>query len=138
MPPTPAGYVTKAHTKSILPQEDLEDEVAPLSPEQIRGDQASHNISDFTPHLGPTRVILLFYGGRRRPGDVAEHAETQVATAAKAGIQLCVAVVDIVHGSHHDISRGAATSWFPQFLGGRVGAFEAAPPCEAWSIARQC
>ena len=67
---------------------------------------------------------------------MAEHAEKQVATAARAGIQLCVAVVDIVHGSHHDISRGAATFWFPQFLGGRVGAFGAAPPCETWSFAR--
>ena len=89
-----------------------------------------------TPHLGPTRVILLFYGGRGRPGDVADHAERQIPTAVRSGIQLCVAVVDIVHGSHHDISRGAATFWFTQFIGGRVGDFGAAPPCETWSIAR--
>ena len=136
MPPVPTGYVTKAQTRAILPQEDLEDDVAPLTPEQIISDHSSHNISDFTPHLGPARVIFLFYGGRRRPGDVADHAERQIPTAARAGIQLCVAVVDIVHGSHHDISRGAATFWLPQFIGGRVGAFGAAPPCETWSVTR--
>ena len=59
--------------------------------------------------------------------------ERQIPTARRAGIQLCVAVVDIVHGSHHDISRGGATFWYPRFLGGRVGAFGAAPPCETWS-----
>ena len=67
---------------------------------------------------------------------MADHAERLIPTAARAGIQLCVAVVDIVHGPHHDISRGAATFWFPHFLGGRVGAFGAAPPCETWSVAR--
>ena len=45
----------------------LADVVTFLAPEQIKADQASHNISDFISHLGPTRVILLFYGGRRRP-----------------------------------------------------------------------
>ena len=67
---------------------------------------------------------------------MADHAERQIPTAAKAGIQLCVAVVDIVHDSHHDISRGAASFWFPQFIGGRVGAFGAALSCETWSVAR--
>ena len=67
---------------------------------------------------------------------MADHVERQILAARQAGIQLCVAVVDIVHGSHHDISRGAASFWFPQFIGGRVGAFGAAPPCETWSVAR--
>ena len=128
--------MTKAHTRAILPEEDLSDDVAPLTPEQIISDRSSHNISDFTTHLCPTRVILLFYGGRRRPHVVADYAERQIPTAAKAGIQLCVAVVDIVHGSHHNISRGAATFWFPQLIGGRVGAFGVAPPGETWSVAR--
>ena len=66
MPPVATGNVTKAHTRAILPQEDLSDDVAPLTPEQIIADYSSHNISDFTPYLGPTRVIRLCYGGRRR------------------------------------------------------------------------
>ena len=78
MPPVHTGYVTKAHTQAILPQEDLADDVVPLTPEQIISDHSSHNISEFTLHLGPTRVILLFYGGRRRPGDKADHAERQI------------------------------------------------------------
>ena len=85
MPPVLTGYVTKAHTRAILPQGDLSDDVAPLTHEQIIADHSSHNISDFTPHLGPTRVILLFYGGRRRPGDVADQADRQIPTAARAG-----------------------------------------------------
>ena len=32
MPPVLAGYVTKAHTRAILPQQDLSDDVAPLMP----------------------------------------------------------------------------------------------------------
>ena len=60
MPPVHTGYVTKAQTQSILPQEDLEDEVAPLTPEQIKTDHASRNISDFTPHLGPLELSFCF------------------------------------------------------------------------------
>ena len=67
---------------------------------------------------------------------MANHAERQIPTARRAGTQPCVAIVDIVHGAHHDISRGAATFWYPQFLGGRVRAFGTAPPCETWSVAR--
>ena len=57
MPPPPAGYVTKAQTLAILPQEDIADDVLPLLPEQIITDYASPNISDFTPYFVPTRVI---------------------------------------------------------------------------------
>ena len=32
---------------------------------------ANNNLHDITPHLGPLRVLLLFYGGRRRDGDGA-------------------------------------------------------------------
>ena len=64
MPPPPVGCITKAETRAILPQEDIGDEVKPLTPEQIATDYATPDISDFTPYLGPTRVILLLL---RRP-----------------------------------------------------------------------
>ena len=85
-------------------------------------------MADITPYLGPLRIILFFYGGRSRPGDVADHAERAFAAVAIRGFQLCVAVVDIVHGPHHDISRGAATFWIANFHQGRVAAFGAVPP----------
>ena len=70
--------------------------------------RSTNNIKDITPFLGPIRAIVLFYGGRRRQGDVALFCELSVAGKAVEGFRLVVCVVDIVHGPTHDISRGGA------------------------------
>ena len=56
------------------------------------------DISDITSFLGPVRAIVLFYGGRRRIGDVAHFCEMRVAKCAVEGFRITVCVVDIVHG----------------------------------------
>ena len=160
-PPVPEGYVDAEYVANLTPDLDLQPDIPPLTATDIR--DKAHNtterihraeagpleqdlpedsyigtdsIKDITPHMGPTRILLLFYGGRRREGDVADYAERCISSAKCTGIQMCVAVVDIVHGPHHDISRGAASFWIANFLQLRVAAFGAAPPCETWSLAR--
>ena len=85
------------------------------------------NLGDITSFLGPIRALVLFYGGRRRQGDVAYFCELSIARRAVGGFRLIVCVVDIVHGPNHDISRGAANFFWGQVKAGRVAATGAAP-----------
>ena len=101
-----------------------------MSPQAITGHPSTALIADLTPFLGPVRAILLLYGSRRRPGDVAHFCERRVASVAFQGFQLAVCVVDIVHGAQHDISRGATGFWIPLIRQGRVVAIGAAPPAK--------
>ena len=71
---------------------------------------------------------MIFYGGRRRQGDVAHFCELSIARRAIEGFRLIVCVVDLVHGPTHDISRGAAHFFVDQVKGGRVAATGAPPP----------
>ena len=79
---------------------------------------------------------MLFYGGRRRTGDVAHFCEIMVARCAVEGFRSAACVVDIVHGPKHDISKGAANFFWVQTTSGRVAATCADPPCETCAISR--
>ena len=74
----------------------------------MNAEAAESDISDITAFLRLVRVIVLFYEGRRRQGDVAHFCELRVTTRAVEGFRLAVCVVDIVHGLNRDISRVAA------------------------------
>ena len=67
------------------------------------------DINDITPFLSLVWAVVLFYGGRRRIGDVAHFWGMRGAKCAVEGFRIAVCVVDIVHGYKHDISRGVAT-----------------------------
>ena len=82
------------------------------------------------------RAIVLFYGARRRQGDVGHFCDLRVGRCAVEGFRLAVCVVDIVHGPKHDISRGAGNFFWIQINYGRVAATRAALPCETLAIAR--
>ena len=103
---------------------------------ELKDDHRKDNVADITLYPGPVRAILLLYWGRRRKGDVAHFAELAIPTLGTKAVQLVVCVVDIVHGSRHDISKGGTKFWEPQLRAGTVAAMGAAPPCETWSIAR--
>ena len=114
--PSPAspGYIIPEDLAAV--RKDPEEAVAFVthgSPQSIREHPSTSLIADITPYLGPVRVVLLLYGGRRRPGHVAHFCEKCAASVALGGFQLAVCVVDIVHGAQHDISRGATEFWIP-------------------------
>ena len=77
--------------------------------EDLKHQAQQPDISYITPFLVPVRAIVLFYGGRRRIGDVAHFCEMRVPKCAVEGFRIAVCVVDIVHGPKYDISRGAAS-----------------------------
>ena len=98
------GYITPEELAAL--QQGPPDEPALAdytSPQAIRLHLFIALIADIAPYLGPVRAILLFYGCRRRPGDVAHFCEQRVASVALQNIKLAVCVVDIVHGAPHDI-----------------------------------
>ena len=136
VPPPPPGFFTKEEVEACVATQYILGEVTYLTVEDLRHHPSRTNLKDITPYLGPIRVLLLLYGGRRRHGDVAHFAELGAAQMTAHSCQLVVCVVDLVHGSHHDISRGATEFWEPQIRGGRVAAIGAAPPCETWALAR--
>ena len=137
-PPPPPCYFTPEEIEACISPKEESVDTTYYTPEDVRHHPARENIKDITPFLGPIRVILLLYGGRRRHGDVACYAEMAHRSFTGRGMQsrVCVCVIDLVHGSHHDISRGATDFWEPQIKGGRVAAIGAAPPCETCAIAR--
>ena len=53
---------------------------------------------------------------------MARFAELGASRCKARHLQLLVCVVDIVHGSEHDISRGATAFWELQIGAGRVAA----------------
>ena len=71
--------------------------------EDLREQAQTSGIPDITLLLEPVRAIVLFYGGRRRKGDVAHFYEKRVARCILEGFRIAVCVVDIVHGPKHDI-----------------------------------
>ena len=87
-------------------------------------------LADFTPFLGDLWIILLLYGGRKRPGDAAYFAEHIVSKCLPEGFRICVCVVDIVHGPQHCISSGALEFLLNNLHQNRIAAIGAAPPCE--------
>ena len=137
LPPPPAGYLAPEQIKEF--QQLADDQEAAARYGTLVGIAAAPSLSqiaDITPLLGPLRILLLLYGGRRRPGDVAHFADFFAGSADLQGVHIAVCVVDVVHGAHHDISRGALAFWEGQFRSGRVAAVGAAPPCETWAVSR--
>ena len=116
LPPAPRGYLTPEEVENIEPNPDHlppSESYGSLSDMRriIADKDMQHNLHDITPHLGPLRVALLLYGGRRREGDIAQFIEQTVCSSQLVGIQVKVCVIDVVHGSEHDISRGATIFW---------------------------
>ena len=137
LPPALPGYITPEELAAL--HQDPPDDPALAdyaSPQAIRQHPSTAQIADITLYLGTFRAILLFCGGRRRPGDVAHFCELRIASVAFQNIKFAICVVDIVHGAQHDISRGATGFWITLIRQGRVVAIGAAPPCETWAIAR--
>ena len=131
LPPPLKGYITSEQlaNRTQNPNQDPDDQNWGSVEDLREQARSTNNIRDITPFLGPIRAIVLFYGGRRRQGDVAHFCELSVAGRAVEGFRLVVCVVDIVHGPKHDISRGGANFVWDQVKGGRVAAIGAAPPC---------
>ena len=70
--------------------------------------------------LGSISALVLFYGGRRRQGDVAFFCELSIGRReVEEGFKLIVCVLDLGHELNHDISRGADIFW-EQVKGGRA------------------
>ena len=136
LPPVPAGYHIPEDAAPVLPPANCSPASMFTPLDQIPFAPSLSQLADFTPFLGNLRIILLLYGGRRRPGDVAFFAEQVSAQCPTEGFRICVCVVDIVHGCEHDISRGALDFWLAHLHQNRIAAIGAAPPCETWSISR--
>ena len=109
LPPASPGYVTPEESTAMIQHHNqAQDDPSWGTVEDLKRQAEESDISDITPFLGPIRAIVLFYGGKRKQGDVAHFCELRVARRAVEGFRLAVCVVDIVHGAKHDISRGAA------------------------------
>ena len=128
LPPPPPGYVTpEEHTARIQQHKQDPDDQKWGSVEDLKDQAKESNLGDITPFLGPIRAVVVFYGRRRRQGDVAHFCELSIARRAIEGFRLIACVVDIVHGLNHDISRGAANFFWDQVKVGRVAATWGAP-----------
>ena len=96
LPPPPPGYVTpEEFTARFQQHNQVPDDQKWGSVEDLKDQAKESNLGDITPFLGP--ALVLFYGGRRRQGDVAHFCELNTARRAIEGFRLIVCVVDIVH-----------------------------------------
>ena len=80
LPPPPNGDFAPEALAQLQPRQDPDADNNFGSLADIASNPAQQNVHDITPHLGPVRVALLLYGGRRRPGDVAHFIEKTVAS----------------------------------------------------------
>ena len=72
LPPAFPGYVTPEELTAMIQQRNQEqDDPSWGTVEDLKTKVVESDIDDITPYLGPVRAIVLFYGSRRRQGDVA-------------------------------------------------------------------
>ena len=100
-----------------------------------RGQKVESDLLFQRPSLTPHRVVLICFGGRRRRGDIVDHALAFI-DSVDWKFKPHVAILDLVHGQHHDAARGALVFWLRRIRGGQVVVTFKSPPCETWTIAR--
>ena len=70
-----------------------------------------------------------------RLGDIVDHLEQHI-SIQNLYFRPMVAILDLLHGSHHDAARGALTIWLHRTRPGQVIGTFLFPPCETFSIDR--
>ena len=80
------------------------------------------------------RVILHYFSGRRRIGDLQYYIEQQAQDGALYWVVSLDVMVDATRGNL--LEPATQTYWLAQIHAGYVICLVAGPPCETWSIAR--
>eukprot|EP00438_Fugacium_kawagutii_P027229 Skav214322 [mRNA] locus=scaffold86:84509:89755:+ [translate_table: standard] len=101
-----------------------------LSPEQMQACEPS-GLRQFTQH----RVLLHFFSGRRRYGDLQWYIER---TPARPSTTVHVVSIDLVfHATWGNLAlKETQKTWLQFIRAGWVVGFLAGPPCSTWSQAR--
>ena len=107
--------------------------------ERYLGDLALHDDDVFTQQLVPRpffreRVILHYFSGRRRVGDLQHYIEQLANDGDIYWVVSLDIMVDAVRGNLLDPS--VQLYWINQIHAGYIVGLLMGPPCETWSVAR--